>query len=293
MDTVNALKIPKRTPPYSTLLSLPAELRSSIWEMVLKTTILDFECSQKHHLCAHSHWLKQESQQHQLALLEVSKQVNAEVKDLWLKLVLFDFTRTCLATALNKLSRLPSSQRSLIRRLRLRDKYLHKQDLTVLGPHYGYTVGSSLRLLDNLCLGILTIYSAYGNPLSPIYTLTNLIRWSYGWHELHFYVNWCFPHSVDQHLQIFSQPLQLHLYKRKNSHPEIELSLYILKQRLPSNDKMAGSQWQKIAITQRQQNSFEDDKALYSFDYDHQNLVQDSQPILVVAKKTLSSDIAK
>ncbi|KAI9780345.1 MAG: hypothetical protein M1839_006768 [Geoglossum umbratile] len=163
------------------LLQLPREIRDLIWEcLLISTTIL----SGKYYSVRGNVYVVKPNP-NILAILRTCRQTYHETKDLWLKLVLFDFQ--LIDSLLDKFSPLPLPILSKISRARV-----HLQNLqlwTLESPVSNFRLGDTLTLLPGLQLKTLEIHTN-GLPDVRIYdSITNLIERSNGWRELQVYIS--------------------------------------------------------------------------------------------------------
>lgn len=161
----------------SPLLQLPRELRDEIFDILFKSTRVSFGIR---YTSGHGERLVTPTP-HSLAILRTCRQIHAETRDIWMKLILFNYEDP--QTMLNKLSELPDSTIAKIRHMRLTGfpmmRYLKGFDDLM------YRHDSIFQLLPALHLDCLTIVAV--QPAAPEYdAITNLINRGNGWKELRY-----------------------------------------------------------------------------------------------------------
>src|SRR5436190_16234235 len=102
----------------SLLLRLAREIRDLIWECLLSSTTL----SSGEHYTSRITTYPVKPHPNSLAILRTCRQIHHETKDIWLKLVLFDFTH--IEYLLDKFSPLPLPILSQIHRARVSSRPL-------------------------------------------------------------------------------------------------------------------------------------------------------------------------
>lgn len=159
------------------LLKLPRELRDLIWIELLSSTRLTFGAPAKKK--------KAETQlvPNSLAFLRISKQINQETKDLWLKLVLFNFLEGEIL--LDKLAPLPLSILSQIRHVRL-SNWLMRLPVPGMVFDVVYRPVALFMLLPGLQLDRFTVLADRCSGGIYYDALQSLIEKGNGWRELHF-----------------------------------------------------------------------------------------------------------
>ncbi|KAI9734263.1 MAG: hypothetical protein M1834_002367 [Cirrosporium novae-zelandiae] len=175
----------------SKLLHLPYELRDLIWDFLFSSTTLKWgEIFSDRITSVHV-----QPAPNSLAVLQTCRQIHNETRDLWLKLVLFEFTHVVFL--LDKFAPLPLSVLSRIRRARV-----GSAPLMLLPPDYDddvfYRLGNVLTMVPGMQLDTLEVdgspsfESEGGDNLARdqvLYsTITSLIGRSNGWNTLRVFI---------------------------------------------------------------------------------------------------------
>ncbi|KAI9771756.1 MAG: hypothetical protein M1839_002721 [Geoglossum umbratile] len=166
------------------LLQLPREIRDLIWEcLLISTTLTSGEL-----YTSQISPIQVNPKPNSLAILRTCRQIYLETKDLWLKLVLFDFTH--IEYLLDKFSSLPLPILSQIRRTRVSSCPLMLSPPDRDDDVY-YRLGNTFTLLPGLQLKTLEVDASIEQTVVIYDTISSLVEKSNGWRELQVYI----PHS--------------------------------------------------------------------------------------------------
>jgi hypothetical protein len=174
-------------PSPSRLLNLPPEIRHLIWVTHLTSTTLTSGKA----LIDGTHATPVTPAPNSLALLRTCRQIHQETQDIWLNLVLFDFTH--MEFLLDKLAALPLPILRQIHRARVTARPLMLTPPGTMVDVY-YRLGHAFKLVPGLQLKSLEVIASSVPPDSDevIYdTISSLVKLGNGWRELRFFI----PHS--------------------------------------------------------------------------------------------------
>ncbi|KAH0565849.1 hypothetical protein GP486_000746 [Trichoglossum hirsutum] len=163
------------------LLRLPREIRDLIWECLFISTTLT---SGDRHVSRISTY-RVKPNPNSLAILRTCQQIHRETKDLWLKLVLFDFTH--IEFLLDKFSPLPLPVLSQIRRTRVSSRPLMLSPPDCDDDIY-YRLDSAFALVPGLQLKTLEVDATVESDMVVYDTISRLVERGSGWRELQVFI---------------------------------------------------------------------------------------------------------